>query len=132
MKSHNLYESIIKDVSKIIKKHLNEQEDNITLLEDEIILLANEENIDYIDLDGYYLTATINYNEYDDGGRQVDDYPITVDVKSATIDDNEIILTCETEEDNDYSVYFDGDVYLSDILDSRETYKILETIKSLI
>jgi len=93
--------------------------------------LANENNIDYIDLDGYYLTATINYNEYEEGGRQIDDYPITVNVNSATIEDNNIVLSCESEDDED-SVYFDGDIYLSDILEQSEIDNILNTIKSLI
>ena len=123
-----LYESIIKDVSKTIKKHLNESENDIETLKNNIITLANEYGIDYMDLDDSYLTATINYNEYDDSGRQIDDFPITVDVKSATIDNDDIILSCETSDDEDSDIYFDDDVYIDDLLDNSEKLNILNYI----
>lgn len=140
-RNRKLYESIMKDISKTVKKYLNENNEENKLIEDlknEIIYLAKDTGEDFIDLEHEFLTATITYNDYDEAGRQVDDFSIIVNIKAATIDVDleNITLQCETSDDDVYyedeyddnNVHFDGDVYLDDILNQSEKIEILTTI----
>lgn len=91
----SLYESIMKQVAQIVKNRINENfGGKVSELEDEIIAKSKETGVDFVDLDDLYLAVTYNYQEPDEAGRIVDEYPLTTIIQSASINSYGISFDC--------------------------------------
>lgn len=131
-KKKSLYESIMKQVAQIVKNRINENfGGKVSELEDEIMSKSKETGVDFVDLDGLNLTVTYNYQEPDEAGRTVDEYPITTFIKSATINSWGVNFNCESQDEMGYGD-IEAELMVDDILEEEDAYNALVAVRDRI
>lgn len=115
-----LYECVMKEISKVVRKRLMENEENrCVVLENECIEFANANGIEDVDLEQHLISVQINKYKYDESGRIIDDYDTYVNIVRAMIGEYDITFVTDDDE------YITTD----SINDEEECYELLKTLR---
>ena len=128
----SLYESIMMNVARIVKRHINESDsDDFKYKEIEIlkeILLENlkKKNTDCVPIEEYFLCVKIMYTDYEH-----DEYPVYLQVNNVELIDDDIIFKCtndnwDVNDDNSEICIEDEEVDPLDVLEADDAIEILK------